>query len=145
MDLQTLVSTSSLKTKKLARLAKAENLRFHYDEYVDMLMILFVPPETETVAHYIDEHVAVLYESRTKEIVGLQIESFQKGFLPKHINLQKVWKLTDAVGDEKPQNINEMILKVEEVKPLFAKEVVRLSRGGLGKQAAPIEQALEFA
>ena len=129
MDLQKLVSTSSLKTGKLRKLEKDPHahLSLRYDKIVDSLIILFVSPETETIAHFLDRHVALLYEARSKEIVGLQVENFQNGFLPLHSSVQKVWRLSEALKGQKLENLGEMILRIEEMKPRVVEEVVRAS------------------
>src|SRR5258707_1936385 len=83
MALERLVKTSDLKTGFLAAAAKSKHRSIHidYDKRFDALMLLLVPPETETIVHYVDDHVALLYRSENLEIVGIQVEEFERGFL----------------------------------------------------------------
>ncbi len=124
--IQRLVATSDLKTTLLARLARTQTHQTYvnYDDDFDALMILVVPPDSETVVHYLDEHVGLLYRPEDREIVGLQIESFERRFVRAHASVQRVWKLSEAVGKE-IDSLGDMMLMVERRKPEIAREVVR--------------------
>ena len=65
-------------------------MNFYYNEQVDSFTLLIVSQKIKKIVHYIDEHVALLYDPETKEIVGVRIESFQKGFLPKYAQVDIV-------------------------------------------------------
>lgn len=131
-DIERLVATKKL---KMTRLNEAQEKRvvsyFHYDPMFDALMIMFVPPETETVVHYIDHHVALLYEPDTREIVGIQVEAFERSFLSEHDQVRRVWRLSDAT-DDKIEDLGDMILAIERRKPEVAREVIKASRDLLG-------------
>ena len=60
----------SIKDLKFPKKPRQPYLR--YDRELDVFFILMVPPEIETVAYYVDSHVALLYISKNKEIVGFQ-------------------------------------------------------------------------
>jgi len=82
MAQERLVDTASLKTTKLAKYVEQGQFTFmRYDAYSDNLMLTFVPNTIETVVHYIDDHVALLYRPDTKEVVGFQVEAFLHSFV----------------------------------------------------------------
>ena len=94
-----LVSTDALKTNFLSQMAgKRTPLFLHYDEEADTLMLILGSPNVETVVHYVNDDVALLYTPDKLEIVGLQIEDFQSEFVPMYNSLQKVWKLSNLGG-----------------------------------------------
>lgn len=68
-----LVKTASLILPLLPR-----DVSLHYDSESDMLI---AAPATESVVHYIDEHLALLYDPDTLEVAGFQIEAFCHSFL----------------------------------------------------------------
>jgi hypothetical protein len=102
-------STHQLKTTYLRQ--KPPALHVKYDAAFDTFTLLLVPPETETIVHYLDNYVAFLYEPDTKEIMGIQIEAFERKFLPKHEAVRCVWKLSDDCHDL--QDVGDMILAFE--------------------------------
>ena len=88
------------------------------------MLILTVSPETETVIHYVDDqHVALVYDSNSLEIVGLQNEDFEYGFLPKHAGVAKVWLLSDSIKMSDLKDFGDLIVKVENDKPSIVREV----------------------
>lgn len=122
---------------------KKSPLFFHYDDEMDVFMLLLADPNTETVVHYVDEHVAILYIPDTHEIVGLQIEDFVSQFMPKYISLQRAWKLSDA--GIRRDNLWDLTLAVEEQKITVALEVLKATEPLIGQPAQWIERALEYA
>lgn len=71
----------SLKANKLATIVRDHGQgRSRYDNFDDTLIVLFVDPNEETVARYVDQNVALLYEPDTLEIVGFQIEGFNRSY-----------------------------------------------------------------
>jgi hypothetical protein len=131
--IERLIPTKKLKTTRLAKLAKGKPCIqpfMRYDSEADILILMVVPPDTRTVVHYIDDHVALLYEHGTLEIVGMQVEGFERSFLPKHASVQRVWSLRESI-EELPENMDfgDMILAVERMKPQVAREIVRASEG----------------
>lgn len=119
--IKSLLPTKRLKTNLLKK--HEAGVHVFYDGEADELLIQIVPPERETIVHYIeDRNVALLYEARTREIVGLQIEGFQNSFLQKHDTLSKVWTKTVQVKD-----FGELMLIFQKIQPVIAKEVVKAS------------------
>jgi uncharacterized protein YuzE len=133
--------THQLQTTYLRQ--KPSALHVKYDPDFDALMLLVVSPETETVVRYLDNHVAFLYEPDSKEIVGIQIEAFERKFLPKHEAVRRVWKLSDACNDL--QDVGDMILAVERITPRVAWEVTKAAEDILGEPGHELAAALEYA
>lgn len=126
-DLHRLVAPDELKTTLLKKLESGEihsEPRIHYDEDVDMIVLLALRPQGDVIVHYVDEHVGLLYEADSLEIVGLQVENFDYSFVPKHQDIQNTWTLTGALG--KPyKNLGEMKLSIRRREFELAREVVR--------------------
>jgi hypothetical protein len=137
--IEPLMSTNHLKTTYLRQ--KPPALHVKYDTAFDAFTLLLVPPETETIVHYLDNYVAFLYEPDTKEIVGIQIEAFERKFLPKHEAVRRVWKLSDACPDL--QDVGGMILAVERITPKVAWEVAKATEDILGEPGQELAAMLE--
>lgn len=138
-DFQRLVETSELKTNRLSKLAAGEVIgvqSMSYDKDFDALILLAFEPASALVAHYVDEHVALLYEEDSLEIAGLQVENFQLSFLPKHADLNNTWLLSDVLGHQF-DNLGEMIIAVERQRPKVAREVIR-AVGNLPQELAVV-------
>ncbi len=127
MAIKKLIHEDELKTNHLKEIAEGKRFRqlfINYDPGFDSLLILTVPPDTETVIHYIDDqNVALVYDSNSLEIVGFQIEDFEYSFLPKHAGVAKVWRLSDSVNISDLRDFGDLIVKVESEKPAIAREV----------------------
>jgi hypothetical protein len=137
--IQRLVATSELKTNRLKASDKPlYSVRYH--KPFDALLLLIIPPEHKTVVHYVDKHVGLVYEAGTLEIVGLQIEAFERHFLPEHDSVQRIWRLSDTGAEI--QNFGDLILAVEKWKPKVAQEVVRAASDVLGPQAEELAAAI---
>lgn len=138
-EIERLISTEELKTNLLVQFAETKpHLFFYYDDLVDELLLSLVSPEKETVVHYIDDHVALLYESDTLEVVGLQVEDFESSFVPRYSAVEKVWRLSDCV-ELGEGNVWDLNLAVQKMQPIVAREVVKASETLLG------EKAVEFS
>jgi len=139
--IERLVTINQLKTDLLGELVRTGKHKpfFFYDEELDELIVMAVPPEIETVIHYIDgeDSVAIIYQADNFEIVGLQIEDFQKGFVPKYSSVEKVWRLSDCVDVE---NLGDMMVKVENMQPRVAREVAKASIPLIGEPAKRLEK-----
>ncbi len=135
--------TMKLKWKLLNEYAAKTLPRFEYDPDFDAVTLTFAAPHQETIVHYVDEHVALLYLPKTHEIVGLQIEAFVRSFLPQHAALRDVWSLREHIDTNEIENIGELILKVDRVKPIITKEIIKASESSLGTHAKKLEQAFE--
>lgn len=96
-----LVPTKNLKTTFWSQhsIQRTDPEDLYYNKDLDALSLRIVSRKVETVVHYIDEHVALLYRPSDLEIVGIRIEDFENGFLPKYAELQKIWRLSDNCKD----------------------------------------------
>lgn len=100
--IEPLVETKNLQISKLMTAIKLDLPPYIlYDRESDELMLMFVSPDIMTVVHYVDEHVGLLYEPDTMEIVGFQVEDFEYSFLPAHASIQRAWSLRDTGVDLK--------------------------------------------
>ncbi|MCC6607201.1 MAG: hypothetical protein IT327_28595 [Anaerolineae bacterium] len=137
MAQERLVDTSSLKTKRIAKYIEEGQLPFmRYDEFSDNLMLVFGPTNVETVVHYIEKNMALLYRPDTLEVVGFQVEAFRKCFMEKYSTLEKAWRLTDTGVQVQLNNVGDMMITLEERKRTFARELKSITDhilGGGGK------------
>jgi len=138
-----LVESSDLKTNYLAALRNKQSLNFHYDDLSDTLMFLFTSPEEETIVHYLDRNVAILYRSNDKEIVGLQIEDFESEFIPTYSDLKEVWCLSDFGINNK--NVWDLTIAAEEQKMIVALKIIKTKELLIGKPAKEFERVLQYA
>jgi hypothetical protein len=142
-DFERLVQTNQLKTNILTELAKGKRPRrpsYKYERLFDAFIILVVPPEQETVVHYIDDHVGLLYQADDFEIVGMQVEAFEHSFVPKHENVQRVWRLSDS--GVRLEDLGDIVLAVERLQPRLAQEVIKAAEDVLGEPGAELAAAL---
>ncbi len=58
----------------------------NYDQRLDTITMLFVPPGRNTFVYYIDGDLALVCDMESLEVLGFQIEAFVKEFLPKQAN-----------------------------------------------------------
>ncbi len=143
-DLEQLISTNKLKTKRLRTFGSGKHLlHIKYDPVFDALMILFVPPETEVVVHYVDDYVGLLYTPDDLEIVGLQVEAFEHSFLAAHDTVNRAWRLSDAC--EELKDVGDIILAFEKRTPKVAQEVTRVTAKTLGKPGRILAEAAQNA
>lgn len=138
----TLVQTHQLKTNLLRELSKnhAVRLTVDYDRQFAAFMFLLAPNDTELVAHYVDGNVALLYQAETFEVVGLQIEAFERSFLPRHDSVNRIWKLSDT--GEKLDDLGDILFAVERLKPQVAREIAKAIEDSLGEPGADLVTAL---
>ncbi len=135
-----LIETKKLRTKYLTKFFREKRQIFiHYDAQFDALMLLFDSPMKENIVHYVDKFVGLLYEPKSKEIIGLQIESFKKHFLPKHDEIQRVWKLSESGT---ARDVGDMILIIEQFKPKLAHEVFKASHELLKHEGIKLNQLI---
>jgi hypothetical protein len=135
MGVKHLVPINQLKTTLLAKFAHEGNspIVIDYDDDFDALSLRIVPMNIETVVHYVDDHVALLYKSDNYEIVGLHIEDFEHSFLPAHESVRREWKLSESGIELK--DVGELIFIVERKKRDVAREVVNATKDILGEPA----------
>ncbi len=132
-----------LKWELFNRYAAKTPPRFEYDPDFDAVTVSFAAPYQETIVHYVDEHVALLYLPKTHEIVGLQIEAFRKSFLPQHAALQDAWSLREHISKKEVEDFGDLKVKVDQVTPVITKEIFKASESYLGIHAKKLEHALD--
>ncbi len=140
-----LVATDQLKTGLLMSIEKGQQARqqyYTYEPVFDAFIMLVVPPETDTVAHYVDDQVALLYRADDYEIVGIQVEAFQKRFVPKHANVERVWRLSDS--GTKLNNMGDLIFAVKHEERRLAEEVLKAANNVLGVPGRELAEALDL-
>jgi hypothetical protein len=137
-----LIDTSQLKIGLLAQLARDKHspLVVHYNSDFDAFMLLVVSPETETVVHYVDDHVAFLYHPDTLEIVGLQVEDFRHSFVTNHEAVRRVWEL--GATNAELHDFGDVLLAVNALKPKIAREVVEAAKETLGEPGEELAAVL---
>lgn len=138
-DLNPLVPSSDLKTNRL-EIHTGPVYSVRYQPGFDALIILIVPPERDTIVHYVDNQAAFIYEDETLEIVGVQIEAFERSFLPRHPDLQNIWRMKDASLDI--QDFGDLAFLFERIKPQLAREVVQATSDRLGPQGRELIAAV---
>jgi len=120
-----LIPTKKLKSNILKEVAKRKRrVYLRYDSDVDTLMLMFISPDKETVVHYIDDNTALLYEPGSREIVGIQIEAFERSFLPQHTGVEQVWRFSEGTGI---RDFGDVITKVETIQPIITQEILKAS------------------
>ena len=137
-----LVKTSQLKTSYLSNFHQ-NKIFFHYDDLSDSLMILFISPDRETIVHYLDKYVAILYTPKDNEIVGLQVDYFQSDFVPMYEDLQREWCLSNFIV--KDESFWDLTLSVESKKISIALGIIKAKQNVIGKPAKEFKKALEYA
>jgi hypothetical protein len=142
INIKRLVQTSELRTEKLSELARNSqlNISIFYDKAFDALMLLFIPNDQETVVHYTDGDVALLYLPDTLEVVGLHIEDFESKFLQSHEAVRRVWRLSETGVNL--QDYADLIFAAEQLKPQVAREVIKATAEWLGEPGAELAAAL---
>lgn len=132
--IERLLSTKDLKTSLLLdNLEKAKTKFMYYDPISDILFLSIVPPNVETVVHYIDSYVGLLYEPDSLEVVGFQVEAFEHCFMPMHDEVKAVWRLSGT--DVGLADIGEIIMVFERKKEAIAKELKSITERLLGGEA----------
>lgn len=139
--LETLVQTNFLKMTYLQEMAqhKQHQPSIKYDKEFDALLILFEPENQDVVAHYVDNHVALLYVAETLEIVGIQIEDFRLSFLPAHERVARLWQLSET--GEKISDMGDIIFYAEKRLPKVAREVAKATEEVLGERGQELVAA----
>ena len=135
--MERLVDTEELKTEQLFRsIDRGQVGIMDFDPLSDILMLMIKPRLTETVVHYIDKNVALLYEPDTLEVVGFQIEGFERSFMPQHEAVGNIWRLSDA-GVELA-NVRDLLLRIELTRLAMARELRRISQDLLDDRGVPV-------
>jgi len=137
--LKRLVKTSQLKTNLWKeRVGKKEfKSNIYYNETVDSLSLLIVPPTTKKIVHYIDDHVALYYEPESLEVIGVRVEAFERSFLPKYAELKKAWCLSDT--GKQLHDFYDLLIAVEYRQPQIATEITKIAGGLLLSKGLKLE------
>ena len=137
-QIERLVTTTSLKTELLAgHIDRGQSLFMRYDKLSDDLILTIVPNTVETVVHYIDDHVALLYTAENMEVVGFQVEAFTHSFISNHSTLESAWKLSDS--DARLSDVDDLIVVFERKKQVVARELKQIADNTLGRYGASRE------
>lgn len=121
-----LVNSKSLKTGRLSEYIERAQLPFmRYDNFSDSLILMIVPNSVETVVHDIDDHVSLIYEPSSLEVVGFQVEAFEHSFISKYAAVENVWKLSDTTVQL--EDVEDLILVLEEKKREVARELKNIT------------------
>lgn len=135
-----LIDTISLRKNLLKKHTKHGGIIYvRFDKEFDAVFLMIVPPYVETVVHYMDENIGLLYEANKREVVGIQIEGFVKSFLPKHHELFQAWNLTNRGV---PQDLGETIVAMNEIKPKVVNAVFEASKPSIYKESADLTRSL---
>ena len=124
-QLDCLVKLSDLKTNIVQDFQAHSVVFLHYDDVFDAFTLMMVPPDTDTIVHYIDDNVGLLYNPQNMEVVGFQIEAFEADFIPKHDNVNKVWSW--ELGSE-TKDFGKVVFEIGRMKPQIVQEVVSASQ-----------------
>jgi len=127
--IERLIETKELKTNWWFDLVASKRVRphYYYNEIVDSFTLLFVDPNTPKIVHYIDDYVALLYHPDSKEIIGIRVESFVRGFLPLYSVLEEAWRLRGK--DIELHNFGELAFEVKKFEPVVTNELSKITRG----------------
>lgn len=140
-EIESLISLNQLHWDYLLNQARTSGgVQMRYDDDADMFLLLFVSLEPETVVYYLDDHIGLLVDPETMNVVGLQIEAFKHSFLPNHGAVDYVWRLSDAWADAK--DYGDLVLRFNKTTRQMAREVIRATEDVLGDPAAELVLAL---
>jgi hypothetical protein len=127
-----LVDERSLKMNLWKEAARKNATPYFYaNRRIDVVMVMVVDPRTPKVTHFVDEHVALLYEEESREVIGFRIEGFEKSFLPKYASLQKVWKLSDI--SKELTTVGDLHITARQHEAQMASELTKIARPILAK------------
>jgi len=130
--IEKLVDTHSLKMNLWKEAARKNAAPYFYaNRRIDVVMVMVVDPRTPKVVHFVDDHVALLYQEDSREVVGFRIEGFEKGFLPKYASLQKVWKLSDI--SKELATVGDLHITARQLETRMATELTKVARPILAK------------
>jgi len=137
-----LVQLSELKTTLIRNLVAhhQEQMSLFYDDSFDTLIVRFVPRDQHTVVYNVDDNVAFLVLAESLEIVGFQIEDFERQFLPNHDAALRLWQLRET--GEPLESVNDLIITASRLTPRVVCEVARAAQEGLDKPASELLEAL---
>lgn len=80
-----------------------ERAQMYYDRELDTLYIRLDAFGDLHVAHYLDDGVYALFDPETMEVVGFQVENWERVFLNcLHPDLKRVWSPPERREDKTP-------------------------------------------
>lgn len=108
-----LVETNELDATRFVKLLEAyEVSTIRYDEQVDMFVVYMAPPgPAETIVHYVDDFVGLIYTAENREVIGFQVEAYKEAFVPGHASAYDAWRLSDF--DTELGELEDLILYVD--------------------------------
>jgi hypothetical protein len=141
-DLPQLVTIQQLKSTLIRKLMAQQTTQtsLFYDDSFDALIVRYVPRDQRTVVFHVDDHVAFLVLPDSLEIVGFQIEDFERGFLPSHNAVMRLWQLRET--DQPIESVGDLIITATRLTPRVVREVVRAAREGLDAPASELLEAM---
>ena len=125
-NIERLVRTSDLKLSKLKKLSEErqyQSASVDYDPDFDALVIFFENYQERYIVHPIDEHVSLLYEPDTKEVVGIQVEAFERSFIRRYAKVEKAWRLSENCAEYAHGDLGDIFIILQKRQPEVAKEV----------------------
>ncbi len=132
-----LISVKSLKTNIWSNKIKNHIApEIYYDKNNDTLTMIFNPCSSKILVHYVDYYVGLLFRNSDKEIVGIQIDTFAKGFFPKHSNENKGWCLSES-GVQIRNNDFVLFCKTENKQVI--EKVTSIASRIVKKEGVPLE------
>ena len=132
-QLEPLITTDELKTSRLIENIDQNKAKYlFYDNVSDILTLLIDPPSKSviTVVHYIDQHVGLIYDLDSMEVVGFQVDAFEHSFMPLNEDLAAIWRLSDT--DVELENLEDFIIVFERIKETVAKKLDTYAQQRLG-------------
>jgi hypothetical protein len=121
-----LVQTYDLDLSRLEQLLSGSNMQVfvNYDEDIDTLMLMFVSLDVETVVHYLNKHIALLYHPETNEVIGIQVEAFRK-YMEQNRKIKAAWLLDEPIRNRKVHDLGQLVNVYNKRTPSFARELAQ--------------------
>lgn len=122
-ELKSLLDPSQLKTNLLQQ----RPVFIDYDERADIFRIFFDNPRQRNVVHYLDDYVGVLFSPESMDIIGIQVEFFNRTFVNRHQSIRKSWKLSENCKEHQLQNVGDMMIVARKMQEPIAKEITSIT------------------
>jgi hypothetical protein len=129
-DIEKLTRLSDLNLNVLINLSKGivdVSSDVRYDADFDALLILFGNYHDPYIVHPVDEFVSLLYEPATLRVIGLQVEAFERYFVGKYNELEKVWKLSENSDDFPHKDLGDFYVTAQKRQPVIVQEVSKIA------------------
>jgi len=131
--LKDLIQLKNLKTKRITKFSGGM-VYIRYDAVIDAFYLMVAPPATETAVYHLDDQIGLIFEPETREVVGFQIEAFQRVFAGKHAALM------ESLAAEESANVFTAMTRQ---KPLIVRNIVTASAPALKKRNITISNDLK--